>query len=124
MNVLRSVAIGLLTAIVGCSTVGNMYDRWFGSRPAAKPAVLVAFTPTAQTRIAWQANVGAAERSIFFPSVTGAVVYAAGAAGQIAGFDGKSGKQNTRINAGQRLSGGVAASGSLIVVGTSKGEVL
>jgi outer membrane protein assembly factor BamB len=56
--------------------------------------------------------------------VSGATVYAAGAAGQIAGFDVKSGKEVARINTGQRLSGGVAASASLVLVGTSKGEVL
>ncbi|MGZ5093489.1 MAG: outer membrane protein assembly factor BamB [Burkholderiales bacterium] len=121
---LRALAAVMLAVLAGCSSVGNVYDRWFGSRPAAKPAPLVALTPTAQPRIAWQANIGAAERNIFFPGVTGNVVYAAGASGQIAGFDIKSGKQTIRLNAGQRLSAGVAASGSLILVGTGKGEVL
>jgi outer membrane protein assembly factor BamB len=121
----RATALALvLVALGGCSTVGNMYDRWFGSRPAAKPAALVVITPTAQPRIRWQGNVGAAERNMFFPAVTGNVVYAAGAAGQIAGFDTKTGNQAVRFNAGQRLSGGVAASGSLVLVGTSRGEVL
>jgi outer membrane protein assembly factor BamB len=111
-------------SLVGCSSVGNLYDRWFGSRPATKPAPLVAFTPTAQARIAWQANVGSADRNVFFPAVSGNTVYAAGAAGQIAAFDAKSGKPVSRIDAGQRLSSGVGASGSLVVVGTGKGEVL
>jgi outer membrane protein assembly factor BamB len=120
----RAFAAVVLVLLAACSSVGNVYDRWFGSRPAAKPAPLVALTPTAQPRIAWQANIGAAERNIFFPAVTGNVVYAAGASGQIAGFDIKSGKQTTRVNAGQRLSAGVAASGSLVLAGTGKGEVL
>ena len=124
MKLPRALAASLLTTLLGCSTIGNVYDRWFGSRPASKPAPLVTFTPTAQTRVAWQANVGAAERHVFFPAVTGEVAYAAGAAGQIVGFDTRSGKQTARINVGQRLSGGVAASGSLVLVGTSKGEVL
>jgi outer membrane protein assembly factor BamB len=118
------VALAVLVALGGCSTIGNMYDRWFGSRPAAKPAALVAITPTAQPRIRWQGNVGAAERNMFFPAVTGNVVYAAGAAGQIAGFDTRTGNQTARFSAGQRLSGGVAASGSLVLVGTPKGDVL
>src|SRR5215210_5972495 len=112
----------VLVALGGCSTIGNMYDRWFGSRPAAKPAALVPITPTAQPRITWQGNVGAAERNMFLPEVNGKVVYAAGAAGQIAGFDIKTGNQTARFSAGQRLSGGVAASGSLVLVGTSRGE--
>ena len=124
MKVRPLVALALLALVAGCSTVGNMYDRWFGSRPAAKPAALVAITPTITPRVGWQANVGDADRSVFFPAVTGNTVYAANAAGQIVGLDIKTGKQVTRINAAQRLSGGVAANGSLIVVGTSKGEVL
>jgi outer membrane protein assembly factor BamB len=119
----RALAVLLVLTLGACSSVGNVYDRWFGSQPAAKPSPLVAFTPSAQARVAWQANVGAAERNIFFPGLTGNVVYATGAAGQIIGFDIGTGKQTARINAG-RLSGGVTASGSLVLAGTSKGEVL
>jgi outer membrane protein assembly factor BamB len=117
-------ALTVLVALVGCSTVGNVYDRWFGSQPAAKPAPLVAITATAQPRIRWQANVGAAERNMFFPAVTGNTVYATGAAGQIASFDRTTGSPTARFSAGQRLSGGVAASGSLVLVGTGRGELL
>ena len=121
----RLILIVLLAVVLAsCSSVSNVYDRWFGSRPASKPAPLATFTPTAQPRIAWQGNVGAADRSIFFPAVTGEVVYAAGASGQIVGFDVRTGKQVGRINTDQRLSGGVAASGSLVLVGTGKGEVI
>ena len=124
MMTARTLAALALLSLAGCTTITGAYDRWFGSQPATKPAPLVAFKPTAQPRIAWQANVGPAERTVFFPAVSGSTVYAAGAAGQIVGFDAKSGKPITRITAGQRLSGGVAASGSLILVGTAKGEVL
>src|SRR5688572_22228531 len=124
MSVCRALGLFVAIALVGCSSVGNLYDRWFGSRPAAKPAPLVAFTPSAQARIAWQANVGGAERNVFFPAVSGNIVYAAGAAGQVAAFDVKSGKPVSRIDAGQRLSSGVGAGGSLVVVGTAKGEVM
>jgi outer membrane protein assembly factor BamB len=114
-----------LAALFGCSSVGNMYDRWFGSAPAAKPAALpVIAQPTAQPRMAWQGSVGPAERNLFTPALTGSTVYAAGSTGQIAGFDVATGKSAARINAGQRLSGGVGASGSLVAVGTSRGEVL
>jgi outer membrane protein assembly factor BamB len=124
MKLRKSVAALALVSVAACSTIGDTYDRWFGSRPAAKPAPLVAFKPTAQTRIAWQGSVGPAERTVFFPALSGTTVYAAGAAGQVVGFDVKSGKPVTRLNVGQRLSGGVAASGSLVLVGTAKGEVL
>jgi len=119
--VLAALAV---VAAAGCSTVGSVYDRWFGSAPAAKPAALVPIQPTTQPRIVWRGEVGPAERTMFFPGGSGNTVYAAGAAGQIVGFDVASGKVLARINAGQRLTAGVAASGSLILVGTGKGEVL
>jgi outer membrane protein assembly factor BamB len=120
----RVFLIMLLVALAGCSTVGNMYDRWFGSRPAAKPSPLPPVQGTMQPRIVWQANIGPAERAVFFPAVTGSVVYAAGAAGRIGGFEARTGKQVAAFNAAQPLSGGVGASGTLILVGTAKGEVL
>jgi outer membrane protein assembly factor BamB len=101
-----------------------MYDRWFGEAPGPKPAALVAFQATTQPRIVWRGNVGPAERNIFFPVVTGNIVYASGAAGQIVGYDTRTGNAVARLNTGQRLSSGVGASGSLIAVGTGKGEVL
>lgn len=114
----------LLATLAGCAAVKDVYDRWFTSTPTVKPAPLVAFKATVQPRIAWRAEVGAAERAVFFPALTGRTVYAAGAAGQIAGFEAASGKAVTRFNAGQRLSGGIGASGSLVLVGTGKGELL
>jgi outer membrane protein assembly factor BamB len=124
MRFRRPLAALALVSIAACSTIGDTYDRWFGSRPAAKPAPLAVFKPTAQTRIAWQGSAGPAERTVFFPALTGTTVYAAGAAGQIVGFDTRTGKPVSRLTIGQRLSGGVAASGSLVLVGTAKGEVL
>lgn len=120
---IASAALVLLIT-AGCQTVGNVYDRWFGSRPASKPAPLVAIQATTQPRIVWRGDVGPAERTMFFPAVTGNIVYAAGSTGQIVGFDTRTGNAVARMNAAQRLSSGVGASGSLIVVGTGKGEVL
>jgi outer membrane protein assembly factor BamB len=111
-------------ALVACSTVTDTYDRWFGSAPKTKPAPLVTFQPSVQPRIVWRGEAGPAERAMFFPAMTGRTVYAAGAAGQIVGFEIATGKVTTRITAGTRLTGGVGASGSLILVGTGKGEIL
>jgi outer membrane protein assembly factor BamB len=119
-----ALAAALTFAVAGCTTVTDAYDRWFGSSPGPKPAPLVAFKPITQPRIVWRGEVGPAERTVFFPAVTGNVVYAAGAAGQIAGFDVATGKVVSRINAGQRLTAGVGASGPIVLVGTGNGEVL
>lgn len=114
-----------LLLVGGCKTVGDTYDRWFGkSRVTQKPAELVLIQPTAALKLLWQGSVGGAEKDIFFPAVSGRVVYAAGAAGQIIGFDVASGRQVARMEAGQRIAGGVGSGGGMVLVGTAKGEVL
>ena len=112
----------VLTA--GCQTVVSTYDRFFGARPVQKPAELPELRPTVSPRILWQGTVGAAEKSILSPGVSGNVVYAVGSSGQLAGFEAASGRQAMRIDVGQRVSGGVGTGGALILVGTPKGEVL
>jgi outer membrane protein assembly factor BamB len=127
---LRLTAAAAFVLLAGCqtvsSTIGETYDRWFGGgRPAQKPAELVPLPrPAVTPRIVWQASVGGAEKSVFFPAVSGNAVFAAGAGGQIAGFEAHSGKPIARIDAGQRLSGGVGVSGDVVLAGTAKGEVL
>jgi outer membrane protein assembly factor BamB len=118
------IVAACMAALGGCQTVGSVYDRWFGSsRPAQKPAELVSFQQTAASRVLWQGNVGNAGNSVFYPAVSGNVVYAAGASGQITGFDAASGSQVMRVEVGQRISGGVGA-GGMVLAGTSKGEVV
>lgn len=115
--------LALLAA--GCQTVSSTYDRMFGRRAITqKPAELVTITPVVSPKILWQGSVGAADKHVFSPAAIGNVVYATGVAGQITGFDAASGKQTTRIEAGQRVSGGVGAGGGLVLVGTPKGEML
>ena len=106
------------------STVTSTYDSLFGARPTQKPAELVVIRSVVSTKTLWQGSVGSADKNAFFPAVAGTVVYATGAAGQITGFDASNGRQATRIEAGQRLSGGVGVGGGLVLVGTPKGEVL
>ena len=115
----------LLLLVAGCQTVASTYDRMFGRTPETqKPAELVAIKPLFSPKILWRGSVGGADRQAFFPAVMGNVVYATGVAGQITGFDVSNGRQTTRIEAAQRLSGGVGAGGGLVLVGTPKGEVL
>ncbi|MGE5526386.1 MAG: outer membrane protein assembly factor BamB [Rhodospirillaceae bacterium] len=120
-----AIAVATVAVLASCQTVGDAYDRLFGSsRPGHKPAELVAFTPTAQPRILWQANVGSAEKSVFFPGVSGNAVFAGSAAGRIAGFQANSGASLSSFSIGERLAGGVGASASLILASTPKGEVI
>lgn len=120
LGVIAACVIGL----AGCQTVGETYDRWFGSRPTKKPAELVPIRPVATAKILWQGNVGEAGKNVFFPTVSGNVVYAASARGNVAGFDSASGSQVTQIDAGQQLSAGAGGDPALVLVGTSGGQIL
>lgn len=108
----------------GCQTVSDIYDGWFGTAPKQKAAELVQFQARATARIVWQGSVGGAERSAFYPAVSGNTVYAASASGQIAGFTANTGDHTVRFNAGAPLSGGAGAGAGLVLAGTAKGEVL
>ncbi|MBY0265212.1 MAG: outer membrane protein assembly factor BamB [Burkholderiales bacterium] len=114
-------AIAALLLLPGCQTVTG----WFGSSaPKQKPAELVSFQPKATARVVWQGNVGNAQRNAFYPAVSGNMVYAAGAGGQIAGYNAANGAQQSRFDAGTPVSGGVGFGAGLVMVGTVRGEVL
>lgn len=120
-------ALGMAAIVLvlhGCQTISEGYDRLFGSRPGPKPAELVPIQAKATLRILWQGNVGPAEKNVYFPAKSGNVVYAVGAAGAVTGFDTARGTPVARIEAGQRVTGGVGAGDGLVLLGTPKGEVL
>lgn len=117
------VAAAVLVALAGCQTVGGWYDSWFGAAPKQKAAPLVEFQPKATARIVWQGSAGSAERGAFYPALVGNAVYAAGAAGRIAGFASGGGSQGG-FDSGTPLSGGVGYGNGLLLVGTGRGEVL
>lgn len=95
-----------------------------GGVPVQPPAELSEFQPTATLKLLWQGRVGAAERSTFYPAVSGSVVFAAGAAGGVTGFDAKTGNTVASIEVEPRISAGVGAGNGLVLVGTRTGEVL
>jgi outer membrane protein assembly factor BamB len=72
--------------------------------------------------VLWRENVGKSDDYVLVPAVVGSTVYAASKDGNLVRFDG--GKQAWRINVGQVLSGGVGADGSVVVVGSPKGDLL
>jgi outer membrane protein assembly factor BamB len=127
------LALGGLPLIAACgggAAVSNAIDtinplNWFGSRSAApEMAPLPPLENKVSASTLWQASVGNSQQSVFSPAVAGDAVYAAASDGTITRVDAASGKQVWRINAGERLSGGVGADANLVVVGSGKGEVL
>jgi outer membrane protein assembly factor BamB len=116
-------ALTVAAALAGCSTMEKMNPvNWFSSAPKVKPAELEPISPSAKLSALWQSGVGSAGGYVLTPAVVGSSVYAAANDGTLARFD--NGGQVWRINAGQRISGGVGANERLVVVATAKGEVL
>src|SRR4029453_9546810 len=88
-----------------------------------KIAPLPDFPVTASAQIAWQVNVGRSAPGLA-PAVTPDAIYAANSSGTIVRVDPASGAVVWRIEAARKLSAGVGADATLVVVGTDKGDVL
>ncbi|MDY0072997.1 MAG: outer membrane protein assembly factor BamB [Thauera sp.] len=108
------LAAGLI--LTGCSSLNPF------ASDAAKPAALVDFSPRAELKLRWQAEVGEAGSAVFEPAVVGDSVYVASGKGRLLRLDG--GQQRWRADAGRELSAGVGASHSIVVVVTRSGEAL
>ena len=128
--VLALAATLFVAACGGGSMVSNAIEsmnpmNWFGSRSAApEMAPLPPLTNSVAVSTLWQANIGNSQQAVFDPAVVGDSVYAAAYDGAITRLDAGSGKQLWRIDAGERLTGGVGSDGKLVAVGSGKGEVL
>ncbi len=78
---------------------------------------------TVNPQVLWQVSVGKSAPG-FTPAVTPNAIYAAAPGGAIVRVDPATGASVWRIEAGKKLSAGVGADATLVVVGTDKGEVL
>ena len=94
------------------------------SGPVVTPAELVEFKPAATMKVLWSDSVDDAGKNTYFPRASGGILYAVGEDGAVAGFDVSTGRSQARIEAGERITGGVGVGGGLVLLGTRKGEVL
>lgn len=115
----------IVLTLTGCQTVGDLWDDIFSSGSKKNlPAALVQFNPSIDVKLRSSANIGSAAGSIFSPAQTKDSVFAANASGKLARFDAGTLQEKWHIDTGKKLTGGVGAANSLVVVGTGKGEVL
>lgn len=126
---LRIAALALALAAGGCSSLPSWmptipapsFDWFTGSSKA--PGPLPELAPSVTPVIAWQAQVGKAAAG-FAPMVTPDAIYAAASDGTVMRIDPVNGRAVWRISAGRTLSAGAGADGSVVVVGSDKGDVL
>lgn len=116
------LAIASMMAVLaasGCSSLDAINP--FASK-GPKMAELKPFKASADARVAWRESIGKGDVYAFVPAIAGTSVYAAGSDGSLIRVD--DGKVTWRINAGQPLSAGVGTDGSLVAVGSPKGDLL
>lgn len=116
------VAVLVTASLAGCSSMPS----WLGGTEK-KVQPLPAVSGSASASVAWQVAVGGKQLSALIPAVANGRVYVAHPTGTVLVLDEKSGAVSGRfqVPAGKgNLSGGVAVGGDLIVVGTSKAEVI
>lgn len=114
-------AAGLLLG--GCATVSDAIDAvnpFASSAPKMTP--LSPLTATAEVRTAWSVNVGKSGDYSFTPAVVAGAAYVASRDGTV--YKLEDGKTVWKIKTDQPLSAGVGANSRLVVVATSKGDVL
>lgn len=117
----RSAALAAAAlALAGCSLLPASLG---GPAARPKPAELVSNPASLPVRQAWTARIGNADMHVSL-QVAGTTVFAASTDGSVAAFDGTSGRELWRANAGDPLAAGVGSDGSITAVVTTKNEVV
>jgi outer membrane protein assembly factor BamB len=124
-----ALAVALAAVVLsGCAMIKEYIPtipapslRWIYD--TKKPGPLPELKASASASVSWQAQVGSAGPG-FSPAVLADAIYAAAEDGAIVRLDPSNGRSVWRIAAEQKLSAGVGADATLVVVGTDKGDVL
>jgi outer membrane protein assembly factor BamB len=128
--VAMTLAIALAGALTGGCSLFDTKEKMAKLTPIPKPVAVNRLwadsigNAWAVTRW-WQFSVGSTPPpSDLTPAIADGSVFVASQNGAITRYDGATGKQLWRIQAGQTITGGVGADGLLVVVGTPKGGVI
>lgn len=113
------LALTLATLVAGCSMFDSL-NPFAHSGP--KIAELQSIKATEKVHVAWKEGVGKGEVYAFSPAVVGQTVYAAGFDGKLVRID--AGTVAWTIDADQKLTAGVGADRSVVVVASKRGEIL
>jgi outer membrane protein assembly factor BamB len=127
------LALPALIAVLcttGCSSMPSWMPTiptpsfgWLWGSDSKKIGPLPESKAIVSPKIAWQVNVGKAAPGLS-PAVAQDAVYAAASDGTIVRVNPATGQTVWRVSAGAKLSAGVGADATVLVVGTAKGDVL
>jgi outer membrane protein assembly factor BamB len=111
---------GALAVVVSAVLVGGC------SSSGPQPAELKPFKARVTPKVAWKASVGESGPYVFSPALHDGDFFVAGVEGRLQRLSGQKGRVVWKRDIGKdvTLSGGVAAGPGLVLVATSKGEVL
>ncbi|MBK8016934.1 MAG: outer membrane protein assembly factor BamB [Betaproteobacteria bacterium] len=91
-----------------------------------EPAELTSFKAEVKPHVAWRSGTGDSGPYIFSPGLWGGDYFVAGFDGYLYRLDGAKGRQVWKVSVGKKkkLAGGVGVGDGLVVVGSTKGEVM
>ncbi len=125
---LKRCLVVCVLLLTGCSALTelrlDMADKLFGREPLDMPAELPAITPTNEVKLNWSSELGNTGEYDYTPVLDAGFVYAANAKGELTKLNADNGKQEWRVETTEPISGGVGFGGGLVLVGTSRGDVL
>ena len=115
----------MIFSIAGCSTISGWFDS-DDDDPMA-PMALSDITETVKIKELWSVGVGDGQGDGFYrlqPAISGEVIYAASADGEVVAVDRKRGKTLWEVDLDISLSGGVGVYNDVLLLGSSEGLVL
>ena len=115
----------MLLSLAGCSTIQGWFDS-DDDDPTA-PVDLVKIEQTVKIKKLWSAGVGNGQGDGLYrlqPVISGEVIYAASAEGEIRAFERARGKTLWKADLDTPLSGGVGVYEDVLLLGSSEGFVL
>ena len=115
----------MMLSVAGCSTVSGWFDS-DDDDPMA-PVALTDITETVNIKTLWSVGVGDGQGDGFYrlqPAISGDVIYAASADGEVVAVDRKRGKILWEVDLDMSLSGGVGVYKDVLLLGSSEGVVL
>ena len=115
----------MMFSIAGCSTISGWFDS-DDDDPMA-PMALSDITETVKIKELWSVGVGDGQGDGFYrlqPAISGEVIYAASADGEVVAVDRKRGKTLWEVDLDLSLSGGVGVYNDVLLLGSSEGLVL